>query len=55
LQGDDWRDGDQGLLDLARRQDPRRNSLFCHFAEIDTKGADARFVKVGKGKFARKV
>ena len=51
-QADDRGDHDQGVLDQPRRQDAPRHLYSAIIREITVKGADARFRKTERGKFA---
>ena len=54
-QGDGRGGRGQGLLEVARRQDALGHDLqFAIIREIKAKGAEARFSKADRGKFARK-
>ena len=52
VEGNDRRDGDQGVLDEPRRQDPAGHAVRRHPAGDSDQGGEARFTKTERGHFA---
>jgi hypothetical protein len=53
LSGDDRDGGGKRLRDEPRREDPSATPYSAILKELRIKGADSRFVKTGRGQFAR--